>query len=311
MALFAFSAVSFSSCSSDSDDYSFDAPKYESAAVAFTIPSTEQCDYESIEFTESGNYIITPRSRYYAQARNAETKKSMVFFNSKIATRAYGREIIHGKYTLKGDNVYELEGFGTITVVKNGNETATLMIQENGSQPFEIRAEQHKDQGSSSLTNTLCRTWEFSKIRLQLYADGRVVFDKKADFTFEGMKSIMIAMVKKLGGSASMITDEMIQEELDDMMEDAPKEVIFTRAGTYMVVYQDESLAVARWRWENESKGIARYSWDYSDFNHGGLLDVDFDGKYLTISESDDDWAEEDEVPFDGQRFTWYLSEKK
>lgn len=41
-------------------------------------------------------------------------------------------------------------------------------------------------------------------------------------------------------------------------------QVIFTKAGTYMVTYPNSELAISTWSWVSQSEGTLRYSWNLS-----------------------------------------------
>lgn len=87
--------------------------------------------------------------------------------------------------------------------------------------------------------------------------------------------------------------DDEDEEDFGDMdlLQDSqfPTQIIFTNAGSYVVFYKDNSLAVATWTWENDSQTKLRYSWNYADmgYNTGswqvpyGVVEVGFRGNQL------------------------------
>lgn len=78
------------------------------------------------------------------------------------------------------------------------------------------------------------------------------------------------------------------QEELKYMLAEAPQQVVFTKSGTYMVFYGNGTLAVSTWKWQDESKGTARYSWNYEsidDPDASGLINIGFADNQLVIKE--------------------------
>ena len=68
-----------------------------------------------------------------------------------------------------------------------------------------------------------------------------------------------------------------------------PEEVVFTKAGTYMVSYDNQMLAVSTWAWENMSTGLLRYSWNYDDMydeEMAGTAWVSFKNNDLYLNET-------------------------
>lgn len=249
---------------------SLSAPKYEQDAARFTITS-EDSPYSSIELTASGNYFITPKPYYMptlSLTKSERKNKSTNMFNqaAKTTTRA-SSGIIHGRYTKNANGDYVLEGFGTIKVESNGGSSVDLQITTNSGESIVVGANRDNIMSESDMTNKLCRTWKFLKIHAIFWEEGKKVFDQ------------------------TMSWKDYLEWD-DDFYEDTPENVIFTKAGTYLVTYVGGELAVSTWRWENESKGLLRYSWDYDnlyDEYESGTVQVRFDGNNLVIIEEDYD----------------------
>ena len=95
------------------------------------------------------------------------------------------------------------------------------------------------------------------------------------------------------------------------MMEGEPKQVVFTKSGTYMVFYANNTLAVSTWKWIDEAKGEARYSWDYESINSsdmGGKINISFSDSQLVVSE----YSEFTESGTTGTvDIQWFLTEAK
>lgn len=287
--------VSFSSCSSDDDGGSFEAPAYEKSAKLFEVNSANS-SFKSIEFSESGNYIITKNSSAVGYARNMEKVSFVMAQPWAVATRAGYSQIIYGKYTMNGDNTYVLEGFGTITVAKDSGTAVSLTIQETGKESYVLTASESQPIAASGATNKLCRTWSFDKIRLRIPVVG---FDGTYAATSDGVKQMASDLSKKVGETVD--PDELIN--LNNM----PTEIIFTKAGTYMVKYKNGSLAIAKWFWKDEAEGVLRYSWNYESFNTGvsGNANISYSGNHLIVEENAN--ADDAEVA----SFQWLLTEKK
>lgn len=272
-----------SSCSDSDDGGNLDTPKYEQDAALYRI-TDRTSPYASIELSASGYYIITP-SEYINSSMATANPKKAIFDKAKQASRSdWG--VIYGKYVKTGDNEYILDGFGTIKIKTNGGSAVDLDITTSNGKNIVLGANRSNMYASSDMTDKLCRTWSIDKVRVAIWEDGRKVYDKKmsmAEFTKE--------------------------EEGEDYDGEIPDKVTFTKAGTYVVFYTNNTLAVSTWCWENESKGIARYSWDYDylfDPDASGSINVKFSGNQLTISEEYTDTDDGDEYT---ELVEYYMSE--
>ena len=295
------------SCGGDDDGNGIPAlptPEYESSSAKYEMSSGSP--YRSIEFTSSGNYVIVTNSHsYYSAAPAAKVKKQTAVGTAmasgllrtpeRSVSRAYFNGIYYGTYTKTGDNQYNLQGFGTITVNTGGDNAYSLTVTtSSGSQTLAAtKAVADKD---SDRTNALCRTWNVDKLNLKVWING----SKKYDRTVAANK-----------------LNDLFEDWGDDGWEDneIPRQVIFTKSGTYMVLYglndySNNSLDISSWRWENESKGIIRYSWDIGNFDDddSGLITTSFSGKNMTIWE---EYSEEDDGDNYREKITWYFSEAK
>ena len=106
-------------------------------------------------------------------------------------------------------------------------------------------------------------------------------------------------IMKKLADqSGQNVTDEMIKSSIDEIREDAEKSypsvesIIFTQAGTYMVTYSGNKLAISTWAWTGDDFKKIRYSWDYNKMNASpsGECSIEFDGKKCYLVEITDDF---------------------
>lgn len=252
---------SFISCNSGGHDpdvpseAGFKQPLFEAESALYNIlPGTSRL--KSIELTASGTYIIVqlPRPKSIVNADKQHI--------THISTRSYeDTGIISGSYTKKGDGVFELNGFGTI-VVKGGEQNAiSLDITYKDGSKIEVSAQKAEQYESSPKTNALCRTWVLGKV---------VDHKPSGDVTY---KNILEFYKSKSDFSENM---------------PIPLQVIFTKSGTYIVIYEDGSLSVSTWGWEKEETGQARYSWDYANLYNpldSDSITIAFEGKQLLVTE--------------------------
>lgn len=255
----------------------FNKPQFESASALYNITSGNS-GLQSIELTASGIYIVIPRYSGTKSFHGRQNATQSYMFGSHmkyVSTRSSDDDVIYGHYTKKGNGVFVLAGFGTI-VVKGGESNAVSLdiTLENGSK-MEVGAQKADQYESSSKTNALCRTWDLGKVVLHR-PDGDITYDSMREFY------------------------NVEDHRYDPDYLYLPLQVIFTKSGTYVVIYAGGELAVSTWAWENEETGRARYSWDYGNIYSGDIIDIAFENKQALVTEH-----------WDVSSVTYYLSEAK
>ncbi len=292
--------MTFASCSSsdDGDDVpgNIDTPKYETEAAKYEI-TTSGAAYKSIELTASGNYIIVPNSsssNARATVASASTKKVATFLlnpDLKKRTRAgeWGSGILYGTYTKTGEGEYTLSGLGTLKITSNGGSATSLDFTYSDGTKKTFSGSKQAVQSTSDLTNFICRTWNIAHIRVYTKVNGKTVMDLEADNFAELNRKYQDFMKKNFP-----------DEEVDIFYENPPKQIVITKSNTYMVLYQDNELAIANWKWVNEQEGRFMYSWDnegeYDDAY--GYANVKASGSNLIASEEQTEYDEDDGVTF-------------
>lgn len=294
--------LTLTSCSDDDDNNGgggipdLPTPAYESSSAKYEMASGSP--YRSIEFTASGNYVIVADgySDYSYSSAGSPLAKSAFRKSPAPVSRAYFNGIYYGTYTKTGENQYNLQGFGTITVNTTGGNAYSLTVTPTSGSAMTLTATKAPESSSSDRTDALCRTWNVDRVNLKAWFNGSKKFDKTVS-------------VDKL---ADLFED--MGEDVDYL--NIPRQVIFAKTGTYMVLYSTghgsgNSLDISSWRWEDESKGIIRYSWDIGNFDDDpeSLITTSFSGKNMTIVE---EYSEEDEEDGDyREKVTWYFSAAK
>lgn len=162
MCMFLVGGMALTACSSDDDGNGGNngdivTPAHAADAMRLTI-TDQSSAYSSIEFTESGFYLITPNA--------AAPAKGISLLRAATPTRASGTNYIYGKYTKSGDT-YTLEGFGTVKVVVKNGVVTSLQVQPNGQQPVTLTARLNEKKTASELTLKICRTWKVTKIDIK------------------------------------------------------------------------------------------------------------------------------------------------
>ena len=289
------------SCGSDDDDdegnapSNFEKPKYEADAAKFMVTSASS-EYKSVELTEAGNFIIRLNTggNYAPEAASPVArllkKNMLVSPGSKLKpevaeTRAgtvVWSDIIYGKYTKTGDNEYTLDGYGTLTVTQEGGSAYSLRIEKNNGETFDLEANKAGTPEAGSMTDNICRTWDIKSFRYYIRMNGKTYFDETSP-TMEGLYN-------KIKEWMQANDPDYSDEDYEDMLIDVPQQIVFSKSGTYMVLYTNNMLDVATWRWGNQGNGILEYSWNpdvFDDDFMSGSVKIEFKNNQLLITEGE------------------------
>lgn len=269
MVLMLFSTIGFTACSDDDNNSSapdLGTPPFEAVSGKYTVTSSGS-PYESIELGASGNYIVVlDNGGYSAQAAGRTT---LMGKKAPQTHAAQSGNILYGTFTDLGDGRYQLEDFGTIELVTGSNGQVTAIEVESaqyGSASLAVQKE--PTVAGSSMTNALCRTW-------------RVVSGHEIDTDL------------------STGEKEEYNYSAQDPDPDAVKEMMFTKAGTYVATYNDNTVDVGHWRWKDEGQGIISYVWDTESWEGWADATISFSGNTATIYERGEE---------DGYRYEMYTT---
>jgi hypothetical protein len=184
--------------------------------------------YASFEFTEDGNYIVVENFDLDLK-RSGIISKASLFKGGSLKIRSSESETnlptIHfGTYQIEGNNII-LEGFGLIEAISITAEefSFSFTLDATGTKNQFVAGKADEPVSSSSRTDLLCRTWIVESFTI----DGEVPDD-----------------------------DEI--EEYDVI----GKIVLFSKAGTYLVLGTDGEAGIAEWKWANAEETAFYFSWD-------------------------------------------------
>jgi hypothetical protein len=198
-------------------------------------------DIKSVELTESGQYIITKNS---ASTYKVIRKKGILRSNPQV--RAIEKDnLITGVYTKVSHTEYALEGYGTLKVnvfADDGKfETITLLPDDGGEIAMDVVAK--APVSNSNMTANLCRTWIPESLEEKEWENGVLVWHAVYDYA---TKQVSV----KVGIDGDRIEEDWLEK------------VIFSKAGTYICFYDDDTFEKNYWRWEDEATGLLSY-WYY------------------------------------------------
>lgn len=279
----ALTAFSFAACSDDDDKGGnlSDALPFENISGKYEV--TNSSTYQSIELSASGNYIITltsANSQYAAapQKTDVTSAKHPRLLNvgkQKIASRAYGySQVLYGTFVVKDENTFMLEDFGILELIYSNTTITGFKLTPTGKSPVTLTVDKEDEYKSDDLTNKLCRTWNIVSVHEIEYLDGKKVYDD-------------VYTKDNLGGKNGN-SEEAYDED------DFPAQVLFSKAGTYLISYLDNSVECANWKWKKQSDMTIYYAWE-NEWYDDEWCTLKFSGNKLTVIE-DYEYEEEDIV---------------
>ena len=253
MALLLFSAIGLTACGDDNEGTGapdLGTPPFESISGLYTVTSSGS-PYESIELGASGNYIVVLDDGGYSASAAKHT--ALIDKITPQTRAAQSGDIIYGTFTDLGGGRYELEDFGTIELVTGANGQVTgIEVDSNRYGAASLAVQKEPTMAGSSMTNALCRTW-------------RVVAGREID--------------------TNLSTGDTEEYEYNPNEPGAMMEMMFSKAGTYVATYNDNTVDMGHWRWKDESNGIISYVWDAEDWEGYADATISFSGNTATIYE--------------------------
>lgn len=142
LALSALMLPAFVACNKDdstTEEVKFEAPKYQKAAQKITLQGS---DIKSIEFTESGRYIV---------------ERAIVLTKAEEET-----EFITGTFTFDG-KTYKLDGFGEVEVSGSGRNVTVTVTEASG----ETTTVTGSSEAPTS-TDPAYRTWKIENVKFKV-----------------------------------------------------------------------------------------------------------------------------------------------
>ncbi len=160
--------------------------------------------YQQIEFTDGGRYIITRSTQ--------ETKADD------------NTEILTGTYTVQ-NNVYVLDGFGSIEFGSNGSFTIKL----EGGVTVTGTGEEEPKLPDNDFSRDIAHTWKIDKVDLSVNADGKNIGFVKDGCNLEQIGKELIEQAKKLGANVTVDVAKLAGYNV--------KTVSFTTSNTFIVEF--------------------------------------------------------------------------
>ena len=276
----AMSVVCFSSCSSDDggddDGGKTEQAQYAEEAACYVVLD-ENADLSSVELTEEGLYFIEKRSGQSAAklARSIHKRSSKHMVTSLMSEGGDENAILSGSYTKQSEGVYQLDGYGTMTVTASGNKYVVKMQKDNGAvKTYETN--RVKSAASTTFDTKLCRTWTFEKVNYTMNAGSYTLANVTAT-SWKEYYTKMKQLEKENCDDDDPWTDED-EQNYNKMIAYAEtyglKQVVFTAAGRFYMSY-GPMVKNYLWKWKNsQSKTLWLWSYAFNDLDEDGVADA-------------------------------------
>ena len=208
--------------------------------------SDSNSPYASFEFNEDGYYIVVENSEAANLKANSSPrlKEKLLKRNNKVSLESNLSPIHFGTYIIDGNNII-LSGFGLIEVVSISNEefTFSFILESNGEKNSFVAGKSEEPISPSNRTDMLCRTWEVDEVTIDInYLSDDVRERYKEKY---GEDWINVLKKDRTAGSEGLI-------------------LLFSKAGTYLVLYSGEErdAGLSEWKWVDKEETSIYYSWE-------------------------------------------------
>jgi hypothetical protein len=215
--------------------------------------------FASFEFNNDGNYIVIEHAgeeetESYATIRNSDGRdfqRSLFqkYFTQKTTLRALPKSdlspIHFGTYKIEENRII-LSGFGVMDVISfTADEfTFSFTLEATGEKGEYVARKAENTIASSNRTDLFCRTW--TVVNVTVDENAVLEYDK----TY---------YIQEYGDNWKAAVEKERTEELAGLI------VLFSKAGTYLVLYAGEKeheAGLSEWKWANEEETTFYYSWN-------------------------------------------------
>lgn len=249
LALMAGMTLGFTACSGD-DDNEAKAPELPTTkplalakqAVELEFTADLTAPFEKIILTETGKALLSRRELAVTDTRATASDDYFI-----------GTYKVNGNVYTVYDNVGNV--YCTLNITPNAAGTATDVTIKIGDEEEVVAKADAEEKNEESMTNTLCRDWTIVYTDLQYEADFAAVgkiFGLDKDYAPNSLNDVL----------RYAKTQADIDEELEEGM--AITDVIFTRSGSFILLFENGKCFVGGWQWD-QKVGYITYKWENED----------------------------------------------
>ena len=210
--------------------------------------SDPNSDFKSFEFNKDGNFIVVTKAyeNEYTFRSGTAIKSSLntndnLFQRNNITLRTSALSPVHfGTYSIQGDTI-TLSEFGTINVISITAATFNFSFKLTSTgESWEFTTQTHDPVTISSRTEMLCRSWKLDRVRLDFsYLDEETINYYEENFG-----------------------EDWKEKEEKEANEETGLIILFSKAGTYLIMYPGAIAGLSEWKWVNNQETSFYYSWD-------------------------------------------------
>ena len=311
----------------ENDLSQFTLPAYADESVKINL-NGNPAGIQSVELTESGEYIITYGYNYsnYAASANEEVyltdnkgkshskivnmlEKVMPARQKHTGATRYGDGYGYGSFIKVAEGEYILNGYGSITISGSSDGAMEVIMNPQDGESFTVGGQKEKTYSlDDKATLALCRSWSASRFHVRYLINGDVASDQEGPYSDyhnilqKVSKDLYNYFYNKYGAYFDEDDDDDFEEDdfddfLDDYSSAYPINVVFTRSGSYLVEFSNDMLDVRQWKWTdiNAQKILFSYYLD-SDLDYTGQRsEFTFNGNqsiaHTVNSETDEDFG--------------------
>ena len=197
--------------------------------------------YSEVVLTETGKAVLTKNS-----ANEAPSTRATV----------YVPDYIYGTYTVTGNvyTIYDNKGMFVCHLQVNYTNdvitSTTIYLNSEINEGVTYAIQSMGKVSDSDLTQDLCRDWEIVHTHITL--DGAV----KASKVFDAPDASSFNAIFEYAKSKAPNLEAKLPEDM------AITDVMFTQAGSFIILFKNGKIFVGNWNWKNEKTGELGYKWD-------------------------------------------------
>ena len=259
-------ALGFTACSNDDEEETkveYARPQYSDEAVKLIFTESVPLEYngknialKSMELTESGNYLIA-----FAEETQMPKVKTRAGEMLQYLFNTYTKQADKYNLTVKinklGASYFGASDFALDFVIGGISYTIKAIINSKNVVP------------GSTNTNNACKTWTIVNTRVEISGVKGFYQENGCDI------NSIVAYVKQ----HAEIEDEFEANQI-------AKAVVFSKHGTFSIVYANGKFDMGTWKWDNMSKLTFAYSWDSDEMGFSftdGKGAFKFDKNYAQV----------------------------
>lgn len=238
--------------------------------TAFTAVSACNKENSAAKRGEAGKYLISDASSPYTSIELTRNGEYIVGRNPAATKGGESEDLdelwAFGSFSFR-NGTYLLDGFGEVRISGIGNGLFSLYIDSKDPwDPVTVSATMSSTVDQSSINSLLCRHWDFVSTHFSLSYNNVSLVD--FDLT---------------GCDFSKWFKDTGDENENDKLDAKCTGLVFTEAGSLVILYDNKTVNVGTWQWKNAEDGSLACDWTtgysslFKDYRFTGSMSVKVD----------------------------------